>query len=106
MVPVEVKANPCQGKQNAVVFSLFLSLPFTHTAQSPYIHARGCTYMSVYLSVRTCAPVCGFLQPVVQITYFCLTTASSRGGAHMQKATWKGLLVAVSFYYALRCHVC
>lgn len=24
----------------------------------------------------------------------------------MQKATWKGLLVAVSFYYALRCHVC
>lgn len=24
----------------------------------------------------------------------------------MQKAIWKGLLVAVSFYYALRCHVC
>lgn len=27
-------------------------------------------------------------------------------GAHMQKASWKGLLVAVSFYYMLRCHVC
>lgn len=24
----------------------------------------------------------------------------------MQKAIWKGLLVAVSFYYAPRCHVC
>ena len=24
----------------------------------------------------------------------------------MLKATWKGFLEAVSFYYALRCHVC
>lgn len=69
-------------------------------------------HLSVHMDVQICpcifeyAPVCSSLQPAVQITYFCLTTASSRGGAHMQKATWKGLLVAVSFYYALRCHVC
>lgn len=173
MVPVEVKANPCQGKQNPILFSPFLSLswlyyscfvlffvspflfpslyPFAkeyggdfpyhdsstfhsrhicwfsvHVCESvhvnicmfvfcPFLHILHniiytCTwmyiYVCVYLSMHTCAPMCSFLQPVVQITYFCLTTASSRGGAHMQKATWKGLLVAVSFYYALRCHVC
>lgn len=33
-------------------------------------------------------------------------SASSRVGVHMQKASWKGLLIAVSFYYMLRCHVC
>lgn len=32
--------------------------------------------------------------------------ASSRVGAHTQRASWKGLLGAVNFYYMLRCHVC
>lgn len=69
-------------------------------------HAYGCTSARMYVlervpAGRTC------LQPVVQITHFPSDKRRrSGGGARMRGAAWKGLLVAVSFYYAPRCHVC
>lgn len=69
-------------------------------------HAYGCTSARTYVLERSTGG-CTCLQPVVQITHFPSDKrCRSGGGARMRGAAWKGLLVAVSFYYAPRCHVC